>query len=203
NGFLGSDISGEKIDEPLARACALGEDLGLKFVVPSEWDEKILDELRERRLEVGTRQLCLLAEAALRAGRRELAFAACGAGLAKGGPTEARFLLLSGQALPEWEFSRRDECFIAAAELARRQRDMDLAEEAVELLRTYSRQGSTFLRWAAHREPRSFSMSSEEVQKILERERKASKLPVLSPDKPAPNGQLARFPFPQVARSQP
>src|SRR2546430_12674162 len=54
--------------------------------------------------------------------------------------------------LPEWEFSRRDECFIAAAELARRQRDMDLAEEAVELLRTYSRQGSIFLRWAAHRE---------------------------------------------------
>ncbi|PYT94993.1 MAG: hypothetical protein DMG38_28505 [Acidobacteria bacterium] len=193
NGFLGSDISGEKIAEAVACACALGEDLGLKFVVPSEWDEKILDELRERRLEMGTRQLCLLAEAALRAGRRELAFAACGAGLAKGGPTEARFLLLRGQALPEWEFSRRDECFIAAAELARRQRDMDLAEEAVEFLRTYSRQGSTFLRWAAHREPRSFSMSSEEVQKILERERKASKLPVLSPDKPAPDYGSGRW----------
>src|SRR2546429_4521780 len=36
---------------------------------------------------------------------------------------------------------------------------------------------STFLRWAAHREPRSFSMSSEEVQKILEREdRKSTRL---------------------------
>lgn len=193
NGFLGSDISGEKIAEAVARACALGEDLGLKFVIPPEWDEKILDDVSERRPEMGTRQLCLLAEAALRGGRRELAFAASGAGLAKGGPTEARFLLLRGQALPEWEFSRRDHCFVAAAELARRQRDMDLAEAAVEFLRTYSRQGSTFLKWAAPRAPRSFSMSSEDVQKILERERKASKFPVLNPHQPAPDFGSGRW----------
>lgn len=180
NGFLGSGISGEKIAEAVARACALAEDLGLKFVIPSEWHEKILDELRERRLEMGARQLCLLAEAALRAGCRELVFAASGAGLTKGGATEARFLLLRGQALPGWEFSRRDQCFVAAAELARRQRDMDLAEEAVELLRSCSI-------GAARREPDSFSMSSGEVQETLERERKASKFPVLSPERLAPD----------------
>ena len=178
-GFLGKDISGEKIAEAVARGCALGEELGLKFLIPPECHGKILDELRERRQEMGARQLCLLAEAALRTGRRELAFAASGAGLAKGGATEARFLLLRGQALPEWEFSRRDQCFVAAAELARRQRDMDLAKEAVD---------ST-----APCGPRSISMSIEKVQEILERERKASQFPVLRPDKRGPDFGFGRW----------
>ena len=82
-----------------------------------------------------------LAEAALRRNLRELAYAASAAGLAKGGATEARFLLLRAQALPGWEFERRNDCIAAATELARRQRDMALVDEAVDLRRGHGERG--------------------------------------------------------------
>ena len=75
-----------------------------------------------------------LAEAGLTAKNLELAYAVSGAGLERGGPTEASFLVLRALSLPEYQEDRRAVCALAAAQLARQQRDMDVVEKAVELI---------------------------------------------------------------------
>src|ERR1035438_3100682 len=79
-------------------------------------------------------QLQTLAEAGLSAEHFKLAYAVSGAGLERGGPTEASFLLLRAVALPEYQEERRGVCAVAAAQLARQQRHMDVVEKAVELI---------------------------------------------------------------------
>jgi hypothetical protein len=64
-----------------------------------------------------------------------MAYAASAAGLKRGGSSEAAFLLLRAQALPDDDFVRRSVCAATAAELARRARDLPLLEEAVDFLR--------------------------------------------------------------------
>ncbi len=167
----------------VARACALGDDLGLPFAIPIGFEEELLKELKAGPGTLDARQLRLLAESALRLDLRKLAFAASGAGLAKGGATEARFLLLRARALPEWEEARCDRCLAAATELARRQRDMALVEEAVDLRRDSGLRGSSFLDWIDSLEPRSLSMNTDELNKVLRREKEESKFPTFEPRK--------------------
>jgi len=56
------------------------------------------------------------------------------AGLERGGPTEASFLLLRAQSLPPYLEERRTVCVLAAVQLARQQRQMEVVEKAVEML---------------------------------------------------------------------
>jgi len=162
----------ESLAAAVARGCALGDDLGWPLTIPSAFEKQLLDELKRAPGKMDARQLRLLAEAALRLDRRPLAFAASGAGLAKGGATEARFLLLRGRALPGYEPERRDQCYAAAAELARRQRDMGLVDEAVEC-----RRGHFFMGTINPLAPDSASMSTDQLSKVLNRERQASEFP--------------------------
>jgi len=162
----------ESLAAAVARGCALGDDLGWPLTIPPAFEKQLLDELRRTPGTMDARQLRSVAEAALRLDRRHLAFAVSGAGLAKGGATEARFLLLRGRALPEYEPERRDRCFAAAAELARRQRDMGLVDEAVE-----SRRGHFFMDVLDPLAKGSSSMSTDQLNKVLNREKQASEFP--------------------------
>jgi hypothetical protein len=164
----------------VGRACALGDDMDVVFNIPTTWESTLFKELSDQHSHLDARQLRALGEAALRRDRRELAYAASAAGLAKGGDSEARFLLLRAQALPGWEFKRRADCIAAVAELARRRRDMALVDEAVELRRGGVRR-MDFLDWVAAADKDAFSMTSEQVSAVLKRERQSSKFPAYKP----------------------
>jgi len=168
----------DSLASAVARACALGEDVGVAFSIPPGWESEILKELSEKPGKLEVRPLLALGEAALLRDRRELAYAASGAGLAKGGDTEGRFLLLRARALPEWEFERRADCLAAAAELGRRCRDMDLVDEAVELQRGRAGRRLGFPDWLDSMSGPAFSMSSEELNRVLKREKQSPKFPV-------------------------
>jgi hypothetical protein len=162
----------------VARACALGDDMNVAFTIPRELERKIFKELSDDPCNLEARQLRALGEAAQRHNLRELAYAASAAGLVKGGTTEARFLLLRAQALPSWEFERRSDCLAVAAELARRQRDMTLVEEAVDLQRGHGGLGMDFLGPLESMDERAFSRTTEQVNAVLKREKQSRTFPV-------------------------
>ena len=165
----------------VARACALGDDLGVALNIPPGWESILFNELSDKRSTLEAPQLHALGEAALRRDRQELAYAVSAAGLAKGGDAEARFLLLRARALPEWEFERRADCIAAAAEVGRRRRDMTLVDEAVELQRGHRGRGRDFLDWVTSIDGRAFSRTSEQVNAVLNREKQSRTFPAYKP----------------------
>jgi hypothetical protein len=165
----------------VARACALGDDMGVAFSIPAGWERDLFKELSDKHSRLEARQLRALGEAALRRGRRELAYAASAAGLAKGGDAEARFLLLRARALPEWEFERCEDCLAAAAELGRRRRDMALVDEAVELRRGRGGRRMDFMDWVTAADERTFSMTTEQINAVLKREKQSRAFPAYQP----------------------
>jgi hypothetical protein len=162
----------------VARACALGDDMGVPFTIPPDWENGIVKELSNAQNRLQARELRTLGEAALRRDRRELAYACSAAGLAKGSDTEGRFMLLRARALPEWEFQRRAECIAAAAELGRRRRDMDLVDEAVDLARGRRRRRRSFFGWIDDIDHNVISLTGEKLNAVLQREKQSAKFPV-------------------------
>jgi len=131
-----SDAEQATLPAALARVAALAEDMNvMKVQIPWTYLAETAKQLARSSRSLATGQLRTLAEAALCANHLELAYAASAAGLERGGATEARFLLLRARSLPNWQVDRRAVCAAAAAELARQQRDLQLVEEAVELVR--------------------------------------------------------------------
>ncbi|MGO8792215.1 MAG: hypothetical protein ACLQVL_33170 [Terriglobia bacterium] len=163
----------------IARACALGDDVGVAFNIPPAWESRILQELSKKPDKLEVRQLLALGEAALRRNRRELAYAASTAGLDKGGDAEGRFVLMRARALPGGDVRRRTDCLAAAAELGRRYRDVDLVDQAVDLQRGGSGRPN-FLDWAYSMEEPAASLSTERLNQVLKREKRARKFPVSS-----------------------
>jgi hypothetical protein len=133
--------------EAAARACTVGNGLGFALLIPDEWQPEIFRDLSASS-SPDVPALLALGAAALRQDLRELAYAVSAAGLARGGVSEARFLLIRAQALPEWLEKRRDDCLAAVIELARRDRDTELAGEALTLRRQsflgFLREGERF-----------------------------------------------------------
>jgi hypothetical protein len=162
----------------VARACALGDDMNVEFTIPPELEREIFKELSDDHCNLEARQLRALGEVALRYNLRELAYAASAAGLLKGGATQARFLLLRAQALPSWEYERRRDCLAVVVELARRQRDMALVEEAVDLQRGHGGVGMDFEDPFEPMDNRSFSRTTEQVNAVLKREKEAHAFPL-------------------------
>jgi hypothetical protein len=167
----------DSLASAIARACALGDDLGVAFNIPPAWEGRILQELLKKPEQLEVRQLLALGEAALRRNRRELAYAASAAGLDKGGDTEGRFVLMRARALPGGDVQRRADCLAAAAELGRRHRDMDLVDKAVDLQRGGSGRPS-FLDWVVSMHEPDSSMSTARLNQVLKRERRSRKFPV-------------------------
>ena len=118
----------------LARVAALAADVRMKIEIPLAWVRDAAKQFPRSRQSLDTVQLRTLCRVALKSDEFELAYAASAEGLARGGATEAGFLLLRAQCLPPKQFERRAVCAAAVVELAKHRRDMALVEEAIEML---------------------------------------------------------------------
>jgi len=116
-----------------ARVAALAADLNIPFSLPVSWVAAVAKQFPANHQSIDISPLRALGEVALRLRAPELTYAVSAAGLERGGPTDARFLLLRAQSLLAGS-ERRAVCAAAAAELAREQRAMDVVTDAVELL---------------------------------------------------------------------
>jgi hypothetical protein len=157
------------------KACQLGEWAALDLPMLFGWSGEIAWFLTQPNCPADTAQLLTLGEAAMKDSAKELAYAASVAGLA-GGQANARFLFLRGRALPDWAKPMRNGCLTAALELARRERDTELAGKIVDLIGVKSRSGYGLL---LDTDPEIVRrpVSAELLQAILEEERKANKYP--------------------------
>jgi hypothetical protein len=122
------------LPEAVTRVAELAKDMQMNQGIPGGWLAETAKQFPRSSQSLSVGQLQTLAEAGLYAKHFELAYAVSGAGLERGGPTEANFLLLRAAALPEYQEERRGVCAVAAAQLARQQRHMDVVEKAVELI---------------------------------------------------------------------
>jgi len=120
------------LPDTVARVMELAKDFRIPRFIPVDWLTETGAQFARSSQSLTVAQLETLAEVDLCAEKSELAYAVSGAGLERGGPTEATFLLLRARALPYNE--RRAVCAAAAAQLARDQRQMDIVDKAVELL---------------------------------------------------------------------
>jgi len=147
----------------IARTGALVEEMQLKLQIPWGWMVEAAKQFPRSRGSLDTGQLGTLSAAALFAGHSELAYSASAVGLERGGPTEGRFLLLRARSLPEWQGERRAVCAAAAAEFARRERDVELLREAVG--------------WLGGLGFEAFSITADEGDEVLQKEKAAPEFP--------------------------
>jgi hypothetical protein len=177
SSYTRDPLTGDDLVAAVARGCKLGDDMGVPIAIPSECEEKMDVFFTTKDCTLDTSTISTIAEAALCNKNLKLAYTASGAGLLRGGAALARFLLLRARSLPTWEMSRQDDCITAAIELARRERAMDLIDEAIELRR--NRQGSRygFSIWNVLRGERNLSMDTEDLNDVLNREREAREYP--------------------------
>ena len=147
----------------IARTGALVEEMQLKLQIPWGWMVEAAKQFPRSRESLDTGQLGTLSAAALFAGHSELAYSASAVGLERGGPTEGRFLLLRARSLPEWQGERRAVCAAAAAEFARRERDVELLREAVG--------------WLGGLGFEAFSITADEGDEVLQKEKAAPEFP--------------------------
>jgi len=162
----------------VARTCLIGNEFGMQFDFPRLRAKSMGQEIRKHGDKLDIAELRALGEAAIRADEHELAFAVSAAGLARGASSEARFLLIRAQSLPNSESNRYSECLDAAAELARRNRDLPLLDEIVE------RRQDSFDAFASRifdLPDDTHELSEAELSAILKRERKAVAYPPRKP----------------------
>jgi hypothetical protein len=117
----------------MAKVIALAADFGLgKFQLPVPYFDATEAQFSRASASLNIEQIRSLGELGLATTHPRLAWEASAAGLARGGPTEAYFLLLRAQALPEGLGPRHEVLMAAAAELGRSHRDLEVVNQAVE-----------------------------------------------------------------------
>jgi hypothetical protein len=118
----------------MAKAIALARDIGItgKFQIPIEYVDEAETQFRRASGSLNIEQIRVLGELGLAAKHLRLAWTASAAGLDRGGPAEAYFLLLRARALPDGDDDRYEALTAAAAELGRFHRDLELVDRAVE-----------------------------------------------------------------------
>ncbi len=121
------------LPEAVIRVVDLAKDMQMSQSMPADWLAEAAKQFRRSSQSLDVAQLQTMAEAGLYAEHFELTYAASAAGLERGGPAEASFLLLRAVCLPK-DGGRWAVCAAAAAQLARQQRQMDVVEKAAELL---------------------------------------------------------------------
>ena len=170
------------------RAVALGDWAGLGLPLPS-WEEHLLAALDQPNCPTDIAQLLVLGEAALRSQAMKLAFAVSAVGLAQG-IADARFLFLRGRVLPDWRPERQEGCFTAALELARRERNLELAGKILDEMRENDDRfwGADFLDDATANRP----VPAELLKQILDEERAERQFPGYEHSSPAQYGSKLR-----------
>ncbi|MDQ1451370.1 MAG: hypothetical protein QOK38_1236 [Acidobacteriaceae bacterium] len=168
--FADAGLEGAKVTsfaEPgalasLARTCMVGDVLGVDSALPAKWESGLSTALGTPAHGLDAAQLLVIGEAALRGNLLALAYRVSAAGMKKGA-ADARFLFLRGRALPFWESERSHSCLRAALELARRDREMELAGRVLDHLRDF--------------ENDEYSMQADLLKKIVEEERASDSYP--------------------------
>jgi len=115
------------------KACVLGQWAGLSIELPYSWNDPLVAAQKQPHGLLDAAQMLALGEVALDSGLEPLAYAVSTAGLAAG-TANARFLFLRARSLPKWASQRHDGCYLAALELARRERDTALAGKILDRL---------------------------------------------------------------------
>jgi hypothetical protein len=162
----------------LGRACALGDDVGLPLQIPANIRDRLLAEMDSDGAAVAPPLLVALGEAALRTDDFLLAYAISAVGLGRDAAMQAEALFLRARALPPWEDERGQACLDAAAELARRQRKLDLLNR----IGAWRARGG----WLNLPEAESVSLSSEQLRAVLDREIAAREYPSVAPEEESP-----------------
>lgn len=150
----------------MARAIALAADIGLtrNFRLPIEYFDETEAQFPRISGSLKVEQIRLLGELGIVSEHPGLAWAASAAGLDRGGPTEAHFLLLRARALPEGLDDRYQALTAAAAELGRTQRDMEVVSRAVEA-------GRDFL------DEDPLSLTADQAREVLRKEKASPDFP--------------------------
>ncbi|PYT31702.1 MAG: hypothetical protein DMG57_04455 [Acidobacteria bacterium] len=121
------------LPEAVIRVVELAKDMQMSRPIPRDWLAEAAKQFPRSSQSLNVGELQTLAEAGLYAEQFEMAYAVSAAGMERGGPTVASFLLLRALSLPGYQEERRAVCAVAAAQLARQQRHMDVVDRAVEL----------------------------------------------------------------------
>jgi hypothetical protein len=158
----------------MARAIAVAQDVGLtrKFQLPIPYFKETEARFARASGSLNVEQIRSLGELGIATKHPGLAWAATVAGLERGGPEEAYFLLLRARALPEGLGDRYDALTAAAAELGRHHRDMEVVGRAVE----------------AGRNPfddSPFTLTADQARDVLRKEKESPAFP--SPYSPGPD----------------
>jgi hypothetical protein len=180
--YTEESLAGDNLVAAIARGCKLADDMGIAAVIPPEYEKKLRDFFTTQNSFHDSATIRIMAETALRNDDFALAYVAAGAGLLQQGGATARFLLLRARSLPVWEVDRRDDCITAAIELARRERDMDLIDEAIELRRNGNRLPFGFSIFGHMIGESNSSMETEELDEVLQLEKEAREYPSNMPD---------------------
>jgi hypothetical protein len=170
-------LEGNDLVNAMAKGCQVGDDMGIAVAIPQAHEKKLRNFFSNEGNLHDTAAIRIIAETALKNDNLELAYTAAGAGLLQHGVAVARFLLLRARSLPGWEIDRQDDCITAAIELARRERDLDLIDEAIELRRNgngWPFGFSIFNPIIGEDKP---SMDTEALNQVLQREKKAREYP--------------------------
>jgi len=109
------------------------------------WLGEIEKQFRKSKQPFSASQLRDLGRGALSNRFDDLAYAVTVKGLEMGGDSAEEFLFMRAQVLPPRQWERRMVCAAAAADLARRHGDTDLAGKAVEMLSGPFKDGSIVL----------------------------------------------------------
>ena len=173
------------------RAVALGDWAGLGLSLPPSWEQHLLAALDQPNCPTDITQLLVLGEAALRSEAMKLAYAVSAVGLAQG-TADARFLFLRGRVLDGWRPERQEGCFTAALELARRERNLELAGNILDEMRENNDRfwGDDFLDDATANRP----VPAELLKQILEEERAERQFPAYERGSPVQYGSKLRRP---------
>jgi hypothetical protein len=169
-------LSGLKAELPaLLDTALLAESLNLKLPIPFSWIpplEEVLLQPEEAWSEAG---LLALARQAMRSRQSQLGYAVTIAGMKRDPSYLPHFLLLRGLSVRPRR-PRASNCFRAAAELARRQRNPALLQEAVESYRNMYKGSSRWRGMGGFANWEDFNLSPSLLSQILEEEQRFSQL---------------------------
>jgi hypothetical protein len=124
------------IPKSLAQVMTVAGDFGIKqFGLPTGYFAEAEARFAAAASTLDTLELRALGKIGMAAQQPKLAWAVSSEGLKRGGATEASFLLLRAQALPDNASDLRTTALAAAAlALGRQHRDMEVVDEAAEIL---------------------------------------------------------------------
>ncbi len=163
------------------KVCLLGEWAGLRIPLPPPWNDRLIAALHLPSSPLDAAQMLVLGESAIDCLAFELAYAVSSVGLA-GGKANARFLFLRARCLPAFAALRRNGCLTAALELARRERNTELAGKILDLLSGNRPNGDPRHKygWRMSYDPRIASrpVSPELLSKIIEEEKTLEQFPI-------------------------